>query len=71
MGLTKEEFDKLDDTAQVRVTYSSPRITKFDQVFSRTKAEDVEKISDREWKTLWSNYHDYEAYDVEFTLVTD
>lgn len=71
MGLTKEEFDKLDETAQVRITYSSPRITKFDQVFSRTKADGVERISDREWQTLWSNYHDWEAEDVEFALVTD
>lgn len=69
MALTKTEFDNLDETAQVRVTYSSPRITNFDQVFSRTPAEGVEKISDREWKTLWSNYHDWEAEDVEFTLV--
>lgn len=69
MALTREEFDKLEKTAQVRVTYSSPRITKFDQVFSRTPGEGVEKISEREWATLWSNYHDWEAEDVEFTLV--
>lgn len=69
MALTKEEFDNLDETAQVRVTYTSSRITNFDQTFSRTAAEGVEKISDREWQTMWSNYHDWEAEDVEFTLV--
>lgn len=70
MELTQEEFDKLEDTAQVRITYTSPRITNFDQTFSRTAAEGVERISDREWKTLWSNYHDWEAENVKFELVS-